>query len=305
MARKPLSTVLESTVVEAPGLPVVQAESHAVHAAVIALAAQLSYDGSLAVGALEDEIRFYQRRSVEALLAVGTRLILLKEQIPHGEFTHRVELLGFSYRTAHRFMQAALKTAKSANLAVLATQIEGAGKFLELVTLDDDDLEALKEGGTVAGLTLDDVDRMSVSDLKAALREARDNEQAMGRVLQDKNAKLDKLVADQSKQPAVTEKWDTRLIGVSDEINKLGVVLDEIFGKHVSFIDVCEVVADLLDPEAPDYRDKLEQARVPIARLGDQIERFARIVARLRADFATRVGGYLDNSHILTPEDAE
>lgn len=312
MARKPSPPAVIDVAPEGlyhppvnPGLAEVADEHNRVQANVIALADQLGYDGSLAVGSLEDEIRFYQRRSVEALLAVGTRLILLKEQIAFGEFTERIRLLGFSKRTAQRFMQAAIKTSKSANLALLAGQIEGAGKFLELITLDDDDLAALNEGGTVAGLTLDDVERMSNSELKAALREARENEAATGRVLQEKNARLDQLAAEVHKRPAVTDMWDSRILGVTDEIAKLGVVGDEVLGKHVAFIQVCEVLADALDPEVEGYADKLEQARVPIARLGEQLKRWGHVVARLQFEYHTKVGGYLDQTHLLPPVDGE
>lgn len=54
------------------------------NAAAQAIALQLGYEGSLAVGALEDEIRFYQRRTVESLLELGKRLLVLKELTPHG-----------------------------------------------------------------------------------------------------------------------------------------------------------------------------------------------------------------------------
>ena len=131
-----------------------------------ALAVELGYDGALSVGALEDEIRFYQRRTVEACLELGKRLLLLKEMTPHGDFSQRLNLLGFADRTARRFMQAAAKTAKSANLAVLSTQVKSASAFLELVTEDDETLENLKE--------LDDIDSMSASQLRAALRDARE-----------------------------------------------------------------------------------------------------------------------------------
>ena len=104
----------------------------------VAMAQQIGYQGAVTVGALEDEIRFYQRRTVEAILETGRRLLVLKELTAHGEFSQRVEMLGFSYRTAHRFMQAAVKTSKSANLAVLSTQVKSASAFLELVTHDDD-----------------------------------------------------------------------------------------------------------------------------------------------------------------------
>lgn len=129
----------------------------------VAVAREIGYDGSLTVGALEDEIRFYQRRTVEAILETGKRLLVLKELTPHGEFTTRVEMLGFSDRTARRFMQAAVKTSKSANLAVLSTQLKSASAFLELVTHDDDVLSE------VAGM--DDIDRMSITQVRATVRE--------------------------------------------------------------------------------------------------------------------------------------
>lgn len=141
----------------------IQAQEASTQAKTMAL--QVGYDGALSVGALEDEIRFYQKRTVEAILETGKRLLVLKELTPHGEFTQRVEMLGFSDRTARRFMQAAAKTSKSANLAVLSSQIKSASAFLELVTHDDDTLESLKD--------MDDIDRMSASELRETLRQAK------------------------------------------------------------------------------------------------------------------------------------
>lgn len=152
-----------------------------------AMAVQIGYQGAMTVGALEDEIRFYQRRTVEAILETGKRLLVLKELTPHGEFTRRVEMLGFSGPTARRFMQAATKTAKSLNLSVLSTQVKSASAFLELVTHDDDALESLAE--------MDDVEKMSASQLRTALRESREEKSAVEKVLTDKNATNDKLRA--------------------------------------------------------------------------------------------------------------
>lgn len=149
------------------------------------LATQLGYEGSLTVGALEDEIRFYQRRTVEAILETGKRLLLLKELTPHGEFSQRAELLGFHIKTAQRFMKAASKTSKSDKLSFLSTQVKSSSAFLELVTHDDDALEVLAE--------MDGVDRMSASELRAALREAKAEGVANQSILDNKNAKIDKL----------------------------------------------------------------------------------------------------------------
>jgi hypothetical protein len=132
-------------------------------AGAVTLARELGYEGALTVGALEDEIRFYQRRSVEALLEAGKRLLLLQEVTQRGEFDQRVEMLGFSRRSAYRFMQAASKVAKSANLALLSTQVKNSSAFLELITHDDDVIEGVSQ--------LDDIDRLSASQLRAKVRE--------------------------------------------------------------------------------------------------------------------------------------
>lgn len=130
---------------------------------VVALAQQLGYEGSLTVSGLEDEIRFYQRRTVEALLETGKRLILLKEVAPHGEFEKRVDDLGIGYDTANRFMKAVKKTGKSRNLRLLTSEIKSASAFLELITHDDDVIDSLAE--------LDGFDRMSASQLRVKARE--------------------------------------------------------------------------------------------------------------------------------------
>ena len=178
------AVAISQTMDAANQLAVMSIESNA---SAVAVAQQIGYQGAVTVGALEDEIRFYQRRTVEAILETGKRLLVLKELTPHGEFSQRVEMLGFSDRTARRFMQAAIKTSKSANLAVLSTQVKSASAFLELVTHDDDVLENLAD--------MDDVEKMSASELRAALREAREEKGAVEKVLADKNTAMDKLRA--------------------------------------------------------------------------------------------------------------
>ncbi|HGJ5866387.1 MAG TPA: hypothetical protein ACHBZ9_05010, partial [Arsenophonus nasoniae] len=69
----------------------------------------------------------------------------------------------------------------------------GKAKLFELMTQDDEDLAELAEGGTIAGLTLDEVDRMSVRELKAKLRETRDNLEASRRLANEKDQKINEL----------------------------------------------------------------------------------------------------------------
>lgn len=182
------------------------------NAQAMAVAKQVGYSGSVTVGALEDEIRFYQRRTVEAILETGKRLLILRELSQIGtEFDKRVELLGFARSTAYRFMQAATKTAKSANLAALSSQVKSASAFLELVTHDDDVLENLAE--------MDDIDRLSASELRTRLREAEAEREASGKLLENKNRQIDKL--EREKQRIARMAPDEALTSLRQEATTL------------------------------------------------------------------------------------
>lgn len=162
------------------------------------LAHQLGYDGSLTVGALEDEIRFYQRRTVEACLELGKRLLILKELTPHGEFDRRIELLGFAKTAAWRFMTAAKKTSKSSTLELLSSQVKSMGVFLELITHDDDVIENMAE--------MDALDKMSASQVRELARSLKADIEAKDKVLGEKSAALTKAqVANKKLQQATPD----------------------------------------------------------------------------------------------------
>ncbi|UKD14902.1 DUF3102 domain-containing protein [Burkholderia aenigmatica] len=153
-----------------------------------------------------NEARFYMAQSAEAMLEAGKRLILLKENEPHGEFTEIVEdQLGLNERTARRMMAASVKFMSPAlESKRTALSVLGKTKLFELVAEDDEDLAALADGGTVAGMTLDDIDRMTSRELRAALREAHANATAQSRLLSDKNAKIDELATKKTRVKRVT-----------------------------------------------------------------------------------------------------
>lgn len=165
---------------------------------VAALAIQLGYNGDLSIGALEDGIRFYQKRTIEDLFELGTHLLLLKEQTPHGEFTNRVELLGFDPSLARKLMSATLKFAKQETSPVLKT-VKSQSKLLELVVLDDDDIQTINEGGSVGEVSLDTIETMSVRELKKALRDAKADKEAVDLLLQKKDQKINELDSELTK----------------------------------------------------------------------------------------------------------
>lgn len=162
---------------------------------------------------LVQEARFYMGQSAEAMLEAGKRLVILKENEGHGEFIQIVEeRLGIPARTAQVMMQAAVKYLTNPALAgkTQTFALLGKSKLFELMTLDDDALNELAEGGTVANLTLDEVDRMSVRELKAALRESRETQEATEKVLASKNKRLDQLSAEleRKKNNTPADEWE-------------------------------------------------------------------------------------------------
>ncbi|QEW85426.1 DUF3102 domain-containing protein [Burkholderia pseudomallei] len=209
MPRKPSNVQPQAVVVtdeDTPALPSM-AEAANVLAARSAVVAEqfgdgLPYERSRVV----NEARFYMAQSAEAMLEAGKRLIVLKENEPHGEFLEILQRqLGLAPRTAQVMMQASLKylspalESKAQALAHL-----GKTKLFELMTEDDEELAALADGGSIAGMDLDDIDRMTSRELRAALREAHENATAQARLLSDKNAKIDELAAKKTRVKRVT-----------------------------------------------------------------------------------------------------
>lgn len=260
---------------------------------VVAMAMELGYQGPLSVGALEDEIRFYQRRSVEALLECGKRLLLLKEVTPHGEFTQRVEMLGFHIKSAQRFMTAAAKTAKSEKLSFLSTQVKSASAFLELVTHDDDVLENLQE--------LDDIDRMSASQLRAALRQSEQDVKFSNEKRAKAEEHADQLEkASRGKRPQVVP-LSTRITPFQLEITERQSLIEKALAAHMESVEALEAWWTEEVSQAPDY----DPTRVvPLPRdvalvamhLEDSASRLAQMVGRLQNAVQDRFGDDLSEA---------
>ncbi|EQB6689901.1 DUF3102 domain-containing protein [Salmonella enterica subsp. enterica serovar Newport] len=159
-----------------------------------------------------NEARFYMAQSAEAMLEAGKRLVILKENEPYGEFqTIAQNELGLDDRIARKMAQAAIK--------FLSPKLEdkrktfsdlGRSKLYELMLEDDEELAELAEGGTVAGLTLDDIDRMSVRELRKALRESKEDLAASRKLNAEKSQEINELKETQFRTvdaDGVIQKW--------------------------------------------------------------------------------------------------
>lgn len=140
-----------------------------------------------------NECAFFIEQSATAALELGKRLILIKEMEGHGNFRNALERLGLSIGTAHNVMKVATKLSNVQTSEHLLHAVKSRSKVFEMMILDNDDLKELTEGGTVAGIKLDDIDRMSVRELRTALREAKELSATKDKQLQAKNQKLDEM----------------------------------------------------------------------------------------------------------------
>ena len=156
------------------------------------LAERVGYQGDTSLPALWDQLHFQQRRSAEAVLEMGKVLLLIKEQTPHGEFQERIEQSGIHYRMAARFMAVALKFGKS-DTATLLRAATTQAKVLELTVLDDEEIEALERDGSLGDISLDKLERMSASQLRAEIRKLHGKIENDGERASHREAEIDRL----------------------------------------------------------------------------------------------------------------
>ena len=184
----------------------------------------------------------------DAFFEFGRILVVLKEHMPLAAFEATVERdFRITYRAAQKMIQATVKFC-SPELLKSAPKLLGLGKskLFELMSEDDDDLAALANGGTVNGLTLDDMDRMTRNELRAALKDAREETDAARKVADDKNKKIDNLTEQLERSrrkfadtPAsdIAEELTLAIggvaVGVEAEISKLRPLFEQLVAHGV------------------------------------------------------------------------
>lgn len=129
----------------------------------------------------ELKAREAMERGARAMIDAGRHLIVIKEHCEHGDWLTSLERIGVHPRTAQRMMQAAVKFLSSPGSRKLLEATTHKTKLLELMTLDDDELEQLGEGGTVGDIELDELERMTCSELKKKIRELRADKEALSK----------------------------------------------------------------------------------------------------------------------------
>lgn len=141
------------------------------------------------------------RKTMEGMFELGQALIVLKEHMTWKQFADVCEVLGMSVRAAQQLVQATQRFATPQMQKAAPKLMDlGKSKLLELLVEEDVTLVGLAEGEEVNGMTFDDVDRMTVRELRVALRESRENLAAKDEVMKTKTAKIDELAEKLSKK---------------------------------------------------------------------------------------------------------
>lgn len=187
-------------------LPQLAATATQQDAMVRAVALKVGYQlpgDSVDADLIQRDISANMRRSVESCLEVGRGLCVLKEACGHGNFIARLDVLGIEQRVAQRFMQSAIKFSNASLTTHLTKAIGNQTKLFEMLVLEDEQIEELALTGQTGELKLDEVAGMSVKELRAAVRNLREDLAAEKEVKRRKDERINTLEEENARLTAV------------------------------------------------------------------------------------------------------
>ena len=233
------------------------------------LAVKLGYDGPLDPDLIQRGLVFQMRRTVETCLETGRALLILKERVGHGNFLERLREVQIEPRMAQRFMQAAMRFPNTTSKVAFGAAIGSQTKLLELLVLDDNEIKQLAEDGFVGDIQLDAIEHMSVSELKAKLREREQDIGAKDKVIAKRDQKIAKL------EERLDRPWQSNVQSVAQNaeeaaaLDALGEATNEI---DVTFTKLGMSAAVLQDNPREAVRGRALQAvQYLVARMRDVI----------------------------------
>ncbi len=190
--------------------------------------------GETTLDQLIHDVRRRMERSAEDMLEVG-RAVLMFRELPRGRYGEAIKAAGMSLDTARRLADVALKFLGNAHRKPLLTL--DRSKVYELALLDDSTLDEIATDQS----KIDAVERMSVTELKKALREAKKNLESKDDLIQsvqkdnielreEKIARTrftpDQAMAEASKkQTDLLRELQAAAVGVLANVNHFGAVL--------------------------------------------------------------------------------
>lgn len=240
-----------------------------------ALAHSIGYDGELSDQALMSGARGAKQRVGAAIYELGAYLLLLNEGCDHGEFIPALDRIGIDRKSAARYMAV---TRRFANVSTSRHLAElGISKMAELLPLDDEQIDKLAGDGFTGELALDDVSRMSVMELRKAVRKERSDRDRWKTAAQESQ---EQLVLSRNLKLAATD-WPERFKGLLDQVD---LAHRALVGNVEGLAKI--MVAGFEDQPAPGEEENLDIARALLAeRMAQAIDTSFDRLERLRSVF--------------------
>ncbi len=239
--------------------------------------------------------------SANSMLSAGCRLLRLKEHEGHGRFMKALDELGVGKNTANRLMNTAMKfVSDTGGVKYPRLMQQSVSKIYELALLDDDDLKDLDEGKPVADIDVDEVDRMTVRDLRKKVREARKEREALENVIKSKSEKLDELEKEIAlKEQASSDEEEKRYVPQPEDVNALRNEITllatdsyDLYQRMVSLADRIEKASSGSDLADSSYRLLFGQLKGAAASITEEMERAMEYVESRVPESLTPVSGF-------------
>ena len=249
--------------------------------------------------------------SANSMLSAGCRLLRLKEHEGHGRFRKALEELGVNRETSRRLMNTAMKfVSDTGGVKYPRLMQQSVSKIYELALLDDDDLKDLDEGKPVADIDVDEVDRMTVRDLRKKVREAKKEREALENVIKSKSEKLDELEKEIAlKEQVSSDEEEKRYVPQPEDVNALRNEITllatdsyDLYQRMVSLADRIEKASSGSDLADSSYRLLFGQLKGAAASITEEMERAMEYVESRVPESLTPVSGF---DFMGTPEEVD
>lgn len=203
------------------------------------------------------EILILKDQTAQNIIEIGKRLIEVKENLPHGEFTDWLEKrIDISHRTANNFMKVATTFSNSQSLANL-----GSTKLFLLAGLEEEDRQELMEENNVENMTTRELEQ--VVKEKKEIRKQLEAEQEYSEELQNAIKQKEQQIRTLENQIANIQKPETKVI--EKEVVK-------------------EVVPDSMIEEKEKLKEEIEQQKKQLETLLKRAEKAENTVSKLKLD---------------------
>jgi hypothetical protein len=174
------------------------------------------------------------------LLEAGAATAILKEFCLHGEFMDEIKKTGVSYRTANRYMKAALRFGKSVRRDKFALMPKA--QLEELLDLDEGYDEEIEEHGTIDGKPLDEYTKLPSNKLRNAVR----NLNKKCKSLEDKCVEMNTELMDlrdeniKLKSGEIHSDWSEDSKKILIEIRSTQIHIDQMMGRLFELADLVQ-----------------------------------------------------------------